>query len=343
MQLGMRTAARRLAGGSRAVAVRPEAAAPPAVAPAAGSAVSSTRPVGAAVQRRAEDLAERADAAAYKVFGGSSDRACYTADSPILSQALNPSRPAPRRRSEETIVPAPRPAEPEPPKSLAELEQLPTTELKRMLAVRGVGLGDATEKAELVNWVQKHQDLPVKHRAARSEDAVHFVRDSAPATKSLAEFKEMPVKELRRFLHERGAGEGGNTEKSELVQWVYQHRDLPVLRQDDPRRERSDCRWRRGPGPGGDPYDMPRGKPDAEDPKQEQLEGAEQEKLEGGEETKLLEGSADTETPSSRWRWLWVPAGVGATLALGLIALAINDSQSAVGPEETDSTARVRH
>merc|ERR1719330_339821 len=296
----MRVAAVRLSrAASRAVAVRPDAATP-SVASENGAAVKA-RPMGAALERRAEALAGRADAVASKVFAGACARASYAPDTPILSQALNPSppasapsRPAPQRC--EGPVPMPRP--PEVKRSLVELEQMSAAELKNMLTLRGVGAGNATEKAELARWVHQHQDLPILSREKQHDIAVQNAKRSS----SLADFKKMPVKELRKFLQERGVSEGSTTEKSELVQWVWQHRDLPVLRKDDPRRENAG-RWRRGirPGPGGPSYDLPRDEPEPEEPKLDQIEGKEQEQLEGGD-TKLLEGGTSGEAAPSPWR-----------------------------------------
>lgn len=294
----------------------------------------SAQPVGVAVGRRAEALAGRADAAASKIFGGSCDRTAYAADTPILSQALNtpPPRPVSQPPSAEIrhgTVPAPRPVEPK--RSLAELEQMPVAELKQMLAMRGVGLGSASEKAELVKWVQQHQDLPVLRQARSTDLGQSGVRD---VSKSLADFKKMPIKELHGYLRERGVGTGSNTEKNELAHWVWQHRDLPVLR--GAQRNGGRQQWARGfgPGPGGDPYDLPHEERRDSKPKPEELESPEQEQLEASE-TKLLEGATDSEATNS-WRWFWIPVGAMASVALCLIALAVNDSQNAKGDDAAD-------
>lgn len=269
-----------------------------------------------------------------RLFAGSSDGTAYAPTSPILSAALGQPRPARQppgpvaaRRPAAAPAPAPR-AEP---KTLAELEELPAVELRRMLAVRGVSLGSATEKAELAKWVHQHQDLPVGRREACAAEATR------PATRrgeshSLVELEQMSVAELRRVLQERGVGEGPATEKSDLVKWAWQHQHLPVLREADPRRQRARPNGRRVFGGYGDsdPYDLPRDKPKTETPEQERIEGDEKRLLEGDSETKLLEGDASEETPPSRWsRWLLIPIGAVVTVTSVIGVLMANDMRRA--------------
>jgi len=326
-------------GPARAVTVRPEA---PAVSPAVEPALRR-QPL-AEVQRRTDALSERAGAAAAKMgLAGSCDRAYYTAESPILKEALKEQQPRTVPSCSIPIrVSRPRAAAPveavEPMRSLAELRTLPVSELKRMLSIRGVGTGGKTEKAELAEWVYQHQDLPLQRRAPGRDMTASSSTEGAST--SLVEFRRMPVRELRRFLQERGVSEGDCTEKSDLVQWVYQHRDLPVLRKEDPRRRGGERRWTRGfgPGPGGDPYDMPREDKQHEVPKQEQLEGEEaQARLEAGEGAEkplLLEGEEQQQQAAATRRWFLIAlAGVGV-VALPLVALAINDGQQAAADAE---------
>lgn len=200
-----------------------------------------------------------------------------------------------------------------------------------MLEVRGVGVGSATDKAELAAWVQQHQHLPARQQA-RPQHVVPS--ESSDATTTVAEFQKMPAAELRQFLQERGVGEGTATDKGELVQWVYQHRHLPVLREDDPQRGQQSRRrtsWRYGPGRGEDPQDRPREEKTEEEKSQEQIEAEKQQLLEG-ETTKLLEG--ESETAPSAWRWVWIPLAAVAVLGTGLVTFAVLDAQRSAAEKE---------
>lgn len=95
------------------------------------------------------------------VFRGSTGTA-YAPASPILTQVLSPA-PTP-----EVVVPvskaSTKPTKPVPSQtshSLQELRHKSVTDLREMLASRGVSEGSARDKADLAEWVWQHQDLPV--------------------------------------------------------------------------------------------------------------------------------------------------------------------------------------
>merc|ERR1712224_1111604 len=114
--------------------------------------------------------------------------------------------------------------------SKAELACLSVKELKQMLSDRGVGQGNASEKSELVEWVHAHQELNVKSKKAKHE----------PASKNA--LAQLSVVELHRMLAVRGVAPGNASEKSELVEWVYQHQNLPVIRPEAEHEDRQKCK-----------------------------------------------------------------------------------------------------
>lgn len=317
---------------SNAVARRPEAAAalPPAVAEGGGGGALAERAGqrAAAVHSHAEALAGRAQSAGQRLFRGSCDGTAYAADSPILGQVFGP---APRHEpvacsttatASPVVVPPPAA-----PRSLQELQTLPATELRRMLSSRGVGLGSATEKAELAQWVFQHQDLPEVRggQAASTSPAAPAER----AFKSVAELRRKPVAELRDMLAERGVDEGSTTEKDDLVEWVWQHQHLPVLHTGRERQRTAGRRFRPGFGAHSEPYDSPRDEARSEKPEHERLEGSDPKQLEGAAGQGLLEGgTAAQELPRHRW-WAWPAAGLGCAFVGVWAALAINDASRA--------------
>lgn len=58
---------------------------------------------------------------------------------------------------------------------------------------------------------------------------------SAPAAvetrRSLAELTRLPASKLKQMLAQRGVGPGTAADKDGLAEWVFQHQDLPVVRQ----------------------------------------------------------------------------------------------------------------
>ncbi|CAE8611813.1 unnamed protein product [Polarella glacialis] len=182
-----------------------------------------------------------------------------------------------------------------------------------MLAERGVGRSNATEKDELADWVHKHQDLNVVR-----PEACPAPHQPSSQKRSVAELQRMSVAELRDQLAERGVPEGSATEKSELARWVYEHQDLPALYTAEEGRRRTGSR--RGPGGSGESYESPREKEE----KQQLLE-AEAAKLLEGEAQQLLEGSAEEEAAAPRRLWPWALFGVGAVVTLGLGVVVAND------------------
>jgi len=314
-----------------AVVAKPTVSAP-VTAPVAGSPAHVAGK--SAVGLRSEAVARRVEAVTDRLFAGSSDGAAYAPTSPILRAALG--QPRPVRQPSPSVVqrpvatPAPAPVV-EPKKTLAELENLPAVELRRMLAVRSVSLGSVTEKAELAKWVHQHQDLPVERREACPSEALR------PSTRrgdshSLVDLQQMSVAELRRVLQDRGVGEGPATEKSDLINWVWQHQHLPVLRERDPRRQQKSRTGRRVFGGHGDadPYDLPKDNPKPEQPEQDKIEGDDVRLLEGDSGTRLLEGAASEDAFPSRWScWLLIPVIAIATVALVVGVLIGNDMRRA--------------
>eukprot|EP00913_Durusdinium_trenchii_P019855 g18663.t1 len=107
------------------------------------------------------DLRSAAGTVQRGVFRGSTGTA-YAPASPILTQVLSPA-PTP-----EVVVPvskaSTKPTKPVPSQtshSLQELRHKSVTDLREMLASRGVSEGSARDKADLAEWVWQHQDLPV--------------------------------------------------------------------------------------------------------------------------------------------------------------------------------------
>lgn len=345
MRAGVRIC-RAAAGNSRVVASRPAAGSVVVPVEPTGAVAERAAPGAAAVHSRTEALANRAaghvEAASQKIFRGSSDGTSYAADTPVLGQLFGPRPREPSAVSSSSssrstqAAPASSPV-PAAPRSLAELETLPAAELRRMLAVRCVSLGSATEKAELANWVFQHQNLPVRRQDAEPEEAAR----RSPATqgfaaKSLAELRQTSTVELRGMLAERGVGEGSATEKGELVEWVWQHRNLPVLHDGAHRRERTGrSAFRPGFGAHTESYDVPRDKEQKRGP--ELLEGQDPTlRLEENAEQRLLEagaGAAEEEVKKRPW-WLWAVVGgtVGVAGAFGF--LATNDARRAALEEQ---------
>lgn len=281
-------------------------------------------------------MANDVDAARRRLFAGASTGTSYSPTSPLLGAVFNApeAAPTPRpRRDDSAARQAPVSAPPPAPLELSTLESLPAAELRRMLAVRAVGSpAGATEKADLARWVHQHQDLPVvRPDATQPSASPSTCGRPADGSKSLAQLKDMSVAELRKVLHERGVGEGPAAEKSELVQWVFQHQHLPVLREDDPRRQQyRGGKRRRTFGPGGyeDPYDLPCDGEGPESKKQEQLEGDETKKLEGASQPLLEGGCAEEEASKPSRLWL-IPAGLLAAVASAAAFLMINDVRRA--------------
>jgi len=203
-----------------------------------------------------------------------------------------------------------------------------------------VSLGSATEKAELAKWVHQHQDLPVVRQKACPSDAARPSARGKEATHSLAELRQMSVAELRQTLQDRGVGEGPATEKSDLVQWVWQHQHLPVLRGNDPRRQQKTRSSRRrffGGHGDEDPYDLPRDKPKVD---QDKIEGEAVRLLEGDSGTKLLEGASEDVSSSGWSRWLLIPVGAVVAMASVVGVLIANDMRRAAADDETNLPAR---
>lgn len=277
-----------------------------------------------------EQMGDRVGAKVQKVFAGSSTTTAYAPDSAVLRKHLSPERepppstsesPARSRQSETTVAAAP-PA----PLSVGELEKLSVGELKQMLTVRGVeSPGSGMEKKDLAKWVHQHQHLPMK---STSEDAPVDSYQPAASSKSLAELRRMPIKELHDELDRRGVGRGSATDKAELAKWVWQHQDLPAIRTEQ-RNEKKSWKWGWGAGEGGS-KDCPKDEPKT--PEQEKLEGEKTELLEEGDgPQKLLEGTiAEESTASTMYRkFMLTIAGVGSVVVGIVIALALNDVRTA--------------
>mmetsp|Transcript_3598 Transcript_3598/g.6532 ORF Transcript_3598/g.6532 Transcript_3598/m.6532 type:complete len:362 (+) Transcript_3598:85-1170(+) len=298
----------------------------------------------AAVGSTAASIKNRAESVGRKLTRGSSDGVAYAADSPVLGKYFGPA-PAdavpsePQRRATETFhmpatsAAAPAPAEPR--RSLAELRCLSASELRQMLATRGVGQGAATDKDALAEWAFQHQDLPVVRGAAQAASSRATARSSSAQKTSLQELRNMSAAELRRMLAERGVSQGSATEKSELVQWVWQHMDLPVKYEGATGQRggiggHGQTRTHRSTRTGGKDLVA------TEDP-------AEEEDDEAAEQLRLTEGtSSDKEQQKSaaRWRWMWGVVAAGTATLLCLVAAVVaNDAQQAAAsrPEESET------
>lgn len=251
----MRSQALRLSRASRAVTIRRPAAAPEKVDKPSGTITK--RSGVAAVAAKADEMLGQYDDARAQVMPSAGVAYAADAHSPILREAL---------RSHERVVykrpqAAPARVHAQTPKSapvrrdysLAELEKKPVADLRLMLAERNVAQGNATEKDELAAWVHQHQHLPVVRPNASVGKTPSATVRASQGPRSMNELKQMSVADLHEILDERGVGPGSATEKGELVRWVFQHQDLPVIYTGKQRRRRS--RWGYGPGR---PYDSPR-------------------------------------------------------------------------------------
>lgn len=291
----------------------------------AATAVGSTA---AAIKNDVQSVGQR-------LARGSSDGVSYAADSPVLGKFFGPAPadavPSPSRRCAPGVVDMPAAAAPatapaEPRRSLAELRRLSAAELKQMLAVRGVGPGAATDKDALAEWTFQHQDLPVVQSASQAP-GTSTSSGSAVQRRSLQELHNMPAAELRRMLAERGVSQGSATEKSELVQWVWQHIDLPV--------KYEGATGQRG-GIGGHGWTRTHRSTRANSKDLVATEEDVDEIGDADERLQLTEGSDaeqkhDRESETARrWRLLWRVLGVSGA---GLICLAgvliANDAQQA--------------
>lgn len=270
-------------------------------------------------------LARQADAVGEKLFRGSSDGTAYAADSAVLSEHFGPKRTVQKVTVRDPVhspVTASTPVEREPTRSLAELQALPAAELKRMLAARGVGAGNATEKAELARWAHQHQDLPVLRKGPAQPP-----KPPVSGGKSLAELGRMPVKELHEMLRERNVQPSSASEKDELAKWVWQHQHLPVV-PDQHRKARQSRPGQRGWGAGGEssPHDSPRD--EQKDQEQEKLDSPSPDLLESGDSRPLLEGRTEEEEEAKGLTRLILPVlcAVGAVGTV-MILLATSDAR----------------
>eukprot|EP00439_Symbiodinium_sp_Y106_P074574 s270_g14.t1 len=140
------------------------------------------------------DLSSFATGVSSGVLKGSGTGTAYAPTSPILSQVIHSPTPKPASyapaATSTATAPAPAMARSQ---SLAELQQLSTSELNRMLAERGVSGHSATEKDDLAKWVHQHQHLPVISRPAAQPDASRKQSWSTHELqqKSVAELKDM--------------------------------------------------------------------------------------------------------------------------------------------------------
>lgn len=272
--------------------------------------------------RGASELAGSAEAVAGRAFAGSSDGKSYAPGGPLLSSFFNPTPAPTRQRGDAVGARDPSPlatssghaaAPSEPRRSLSELRCVAAAELQQMLAKRGVAPCSAPDKDGLAEWVYQHQDLP-EVRKASSEAA-----GKAPVqSNSVAELRKMSVAELRGMLNERGVTSDGKTEKSELVEWVWQHQHLPALY--DRSQSRSSDR-------GGHGYGCGQTK-DGTSSRKRLKELAAPEKVDEEDEVaaaKLLtEGSKDPPKPeaySKVWKVVGAAAAVTAVGIGGVIAL----------------------
>jgi len=251
----------------------------------------------------------------------------YAADanSPILREALRSNervvytRPqaAPARVHAQTPKPAPVRRD----YSLAELEKKPVADLRLMLAERNVAQGNATEKDELAAWVHQHQHLPVVRPDASVGKTPSATVRASQGPRSMNELKQMSVADLHEILDQRGVGPGSATEKSELVRWVFQHQDLPVIHTGKQRHRRA--RWGYGPGR---PHDSPRDRRRKKESGPEMLEGDDPKLLEDNSDQRLLEGLTDAKARKRHW-WFLLCAGLGLSFVSLVVFVAVNDAK----------------
>lgn len=339
---------------SRCLAGRLEHAVVTRQAPQTPSTLSSSSS-GAAIVEQTSNAAARvshavessrvvrgAEAAMQRAMAGSCSGTAYAPDaasSPLLAKVLQrPSSDAAPRPPEPLSTVATASASPSVPEplqrfSLAELQRKPAAELRQLLVVRGVGMGSATDKADLAQWVHQHQDLPITQPNAKPPCYSLKTTVHRPAMRPMteAELHNLSIRELRVMLKERGVNEGTATEKGELVRWVWQHQDLPVLYHAQQRaRQRGKGRHWFGTG-SSEPYDVHDNPQDErqkleENERPEQLEGADQEQ-------RLLEAGSDAGKGShgnvaQQVRRLWMMAGLSVLGLLGAVgALAVLDAQ----------------
>lgn len=313
---------------SRAVVVQKPSASSIASQPKTSASVGVHRATAAAVGKDIDRLSS-------KMFAGSGSGTSYAPDGGVLGDVLmNRQSPKPMQRDEDIDIfrarPVAAPAAPPPALSFAELKQLPVSELQRMLKARAVAGPAGAEKEDLVRWVEQHQDLPEKV----SQDRAPHV----PAQRrSMSELRKMSVKELNEMLDERGVPRGSATDKKDLVTWVWQHSDLPVLYTPKARTQNNSS----GSGRGRwcwswektEPYDSPRQDRNHKPPDEnEQIEGEKPELLEAGASQKLLTGAVETEQEqkvSLYHKLCFIGAGVGVAIVGLLGMLAYNDAQRA--------------
>lgn len=193
--------------------------------------------------------------------------------------------------------------------SVEELKAMSVKELQEMLTQRGVG-HKATEKEDLVMWVNQHQHLPVVQSSHTS------TRDTP--SRSVDELKKMPVAELKEMLRQRGVSEGSATEKAELATWVWQHQHLPIRYEASGNGSRGF-----GYGPGGSGVDSEKKEP--EKGNFDQIEADDTKQIEG-DETKLLEGEACDASEERRWHFMRVIVASFGLLAILIGAVAANDA-----------------
>lgn len=196
--------------------------------------------------------------------------------------------------------------------SVEELKAMSVKELQEMLTQRGVG-HKATEKEDLVMWVNQHQHLPVVQSSHTS------TRDTP--SRSVDELKKMPVAELKEMLRQRGVSEGSATEKAELATWVWQHQHLPIRYEASGNGSRGF-----GYGPGGSGVDSEKKEP--EKGNFDQIEADDTKQIEG-DETKLLEGEACDASEERRWHFMRVIVASFGLLAILIGAVAANDAMQA--------------
>lgn len=197
----------------------------------------------------------------------------------------------------------------------AELASLSVAKLRNMLSDRGVAQGNVSEKGDLVEWVHAHQGLPMIKKRAAAE---------GPTSKSKSELAHLSVAELHRMLASRGVAPGSASEKSELVDWVYQHQNLPVIQPDATHDSQQKCwrttsRTRRRILRGNEVVTVEQPEPDAEDEEEEELK-------------RLEAPDAKEEEQSSRRAW--VAVGLMVAMFGGLFALFASTRPTVKKPPE---------